>query len=242
MTDQSRYSWTARRRSSASGDMRPLVRRNASPPPPRRSRSSGRSRPRIPRRCGAGRVLVEGGFDYSRSMEYPASGLEGNLLRVPLLGVSVGISSIAELQLDGGLLQPAGDHQPRPGRPAGRHGDGKRRHHMEHRGSGGGDQDPHTVGAAGAAVVRRPLRDQAAKRFERERPWPGHDGLLPDGAWWPRRSNPCGWSSTAGLASLGDPIRGESPERRPDLGRVVRTRSDQRVRSGRRGATDESIP
>jgi hypothetical protein len=56
-----------------------------------------------PEPVGEGRVLVEGGFDYSRSMEYPASGLEGHLLRVPLLGVSVGISSIAEVQLDGGL-------------------------------------------------------------------------------------------------------------------------------------------
>ena len=34
---------------------------------------------------------------------YPASGLEGNLLRLPLIGVSIGISSIAEIQIDGGL-------------------------------------------------------------------------------------------------------------------------------------------
>jgi hypothetical protein len=31
------------------------------------------------------------------------SGLEGNLLRLPLVGLSIGISSIAELQFDGGL-------------------------------------------------------------------------------------------------------------------------------------------
>jgi len=31
------------------------------------------------------------------------SGLNGNLLRVPLIGISVGLSSIAELQLDGGF-------------------------------------------------------------------------------------------------------------------------------------------
>jgi hypothetical protein len=36
---------------------------------------------------------------------YPVSGLEGRLLRVPLLGASVGISSIAEVQVDGGLFQ-----------------------------------------------------------------------------------------------------------------------------------------
>ncbi|MGC4081333.1 MAG: hypothetical protein QM736_04270 [Vicinamibacterales bacterium] len=36
---------------------------------------------------------------------YPVSGLEGNLLRLPTLGVSIGISSIAELQIDGGLYE-----------------------------------------------------------------------------------------------------------------------------------------
>lgn len=56
-----------------------------------------------PETIGAGRVLLEGGFDYSRDVRYPASGLEGHLLRVPVLGVSVGLSSIAELQIDGGL-------------------------------------------------------------------------------------------------------------------------------------------
>ena len=56
-----------------------------------------------PETIGAGRVLIEGGLDYSHDIEYPASGLQGNLLRVPLLGVSIGISSIAEIQIDGGL-------------------------------------------------------------------------------------------------------------------------------------------
>jgi Putative MetA-pathway of phenol degradation len=52
---------------------------------------------------GAGRMLIEAGLDYGRSVEYPASGLEGHLLRFPLIGVSVGLSSIAEIQIDGGL-------------------------------------------------------------------------------------------------------------------------------------------
>ena len=55
-----------------------------------------------PETIGAGRVLLEGGFDYSRDAEYPVSGLEGQLWRFPLIGVSFGISSIAESQLDGG--------------------------------------------------------------------------------------------------------------------------------------------
>jgi hypothetical protein len=56
-----------------------------------------------PETIGAGLVLLEGGFDQQRDVFYPASGLQGNLLRVPTLGVSFGISSIAELQIDGGL-------------------------------------------------------------------------------------------------------------------------------------------
>src|SRR5687767_745513 len=56
-----------------------------------------------PEVIGAGLVLLEGGFDHSRDILFPASGLQGNLLRAPTLGVSFGISSIAEIQLDGGL-------------------------------------------------------------------------------------------------------------------------------------------
>ncbi len=55
-----------------------------------------------PEPIGAGRVLIEGGIDYAHDQHYPVSGLEGNLWRLPTLGVSVGISSIAELQIDGG--------------------------------------------------------------------------------------------------------------------------------------------
>ncbi len=57
-----------------------------------------------PEPVGAGRVLVEGGIDFARNQEYPVSGLEGNLWRVPTFGFSIGISSIAELQIDGGLV------------------------------------------------------------------------------------------------------------------------------------------
>jgi hypothetical protein len=56
-----------------------------------------------PEPIGAGRVLIEGGVDYAHDSHYPVSGLDGNLWRVATLGVSIGLSSIAELQLDGGL-------------------------------------------------------------------------------------------------------------------------------------------
>ncbi len=56
-----------------------------------------------PETIGAGLVLLEGGIEQQQDVSYPASGLKGNLLRLPALGVSFGISSIAELQIDGGL-------------------------------------------------------------------------------------------------------------------------------------------
>jgi hypothetical protein len=56
-----------------------------------------------PETIGAGRVLLEAGFDYTHEADFPVSGLEGRLFRFPLIGVSLGISSIAEIQLDGGF-------------------------------------------------------------------------------------------------------------------------------------------
>jgi len=56
-----------------------------------------------PETIGTGNVLIEGGFDTQRGVFYPASGLEGHLLRLPTLGVSFGFSSILELQVDGGF-------------------------------------------------------------------------------------------------------------------------------------------
>lgn len=58
-----------------------------------------------PETIGAGRVLVEAGFDYNRDVYLPVSGLRGNHLIVPSLGVSLGVSSVAEIQIDTGLYQ-----------------------------------------------------------------------------------------------------------------------------------------
>jgi hypothetical protein len=56
-----------------------------------------------PETIGAGRVLIEAGLDYSRDAEYPVSGLEGHLRRFPMIGISLGIGSVGEVQIDGGL-------------------------------------------------------------------------------------------------------------------------------------------
>jgi hypothetical protein len=55
-----------------------------------------------PEVVGSGLVLIEGGIDYGHDVFYPATGLKGNLWRVPMLGVSVGLGPIVEVQLDGG--------------------------------------------------------------------------------------------------------------------------------------------
>ena len=52
---------------------------------------------------GQGQILLEGGFDFAKEAFFPASGLQGSLWRIGTFGVSIGISSIAEVQLDGGV-------------------------------------------------------------------------------------------------------------------------------------------
>lgn len=64
------------------------------------------SRPLVtedPETVGPGQILLEAGLDYSREAQFPVSGLKGNLWRLGTLGLSFGVSSIAELQIDGGI-------------------------------------------------------------------------------------------------------------------------------------------
>lgn len=58
-----------------------------------------------PETIGAGRVLIEAGLSIERDLFYPVSGLQGHRLAIPTIGISVGLSSIAEVQIDGGLYQ-----------------------------------------------------------------------------------------------------------------------------------------
>ncbi|MCC7035108.1 MAG: transporter [Acidobacteria bacterium] len=72
------------------------------------SPASAQQRPLVtedPETIGAGRLLFEAGLDYEKDAEFRLSGLTGDLFSVPNIGVSVGLSSIAELQIDGGLYQ-----------------------------------------------------------------------------------------------------------------------------------------
>lgn len=70
--------------------------------------ASAQQRPLVtedPETIGVGRVLIEAGIDVERDVFFPVSGLGGNRLSVPTVGVSIGIGSLAELQIDGGIYQ-----------------------------------------------------------------------------------------------------------------------------------------
>lgn len=69
-----------------------------------------------PEVVGAGRVLIEAGFDSEREVTSPLYGLTGNRVSAPTLGVSVGLSAIAEVQIDAGFYQrlTVTDRRPAP--------------------------------------------------------------------------------------------------------------------------------
>lgn len=54
-----------------------------------------------PKTVGAGQVLIEMGVDWARDVTFPISGLTGDLLTAPTIGISVGVGPIAEIQIDG---------------------------------------------------------------------------------------------------------------------------------------------
>jgi len=55
-----------------------------------------------PETVGAGRVLLEAGISYAQGQFFPLSGLAGNLWQIPVIGINVGLSPIADLQISGG--------------------------------------------------------------------------------------------------------------------------------------------
>ena len=64
------------------------------------------SRPLVtedPETVPSGFILLEAGIDYFNQAIFPAAGLTGNLWRIGTFGLSFGVSSIAEIQIDGGF-------------------------------------------------------------------------------------------------------------------------------------------
>ncbi|RPH58469.1 MAG: hypothetical protein EHM89_12340 [Acidobacteria bacterium] len=70
--------------------------------------ASAQQRPLVtedPEVIGAGRILLEGGVTHGRDVFLPASGLHGDVTTIPELGVSIGLGSIVEAQIDGPVWQ-----------------------------------------------------------------------------------------------------------------------------------------
>jgi hypothetical protein len=68
--------------------------------------AAAQSRPLVtedPETVPPGFILFEAGVERLQDAKYPVSGLTGNLWRIGTFGLSFGVSSIAEIQLDGGL-------------------------------------------------------------------------------------------------------------------------------------------
>jgi hypothetical protein len=67
--------------------------------------AAGQQRPfdtQDPEPIGAGHALVESGVTYAHKEFYPLSGLQGDLWQLPVLGLIIGLSPIADFQLTGG--------------------------------------------------------------------------------------------------------------------------------------------
>jgi hypothetical protein len=58
-----------------------------------------------PETIGAGRVLIEGGFEADFDQTNSANGVKGDISHIATFGVSTGVGAIAEVQVDGGFLQ-----------------------------------------------------------------------------------------------------------------------------------------
>ncbi len=70
--------------------------------------ASAQQRPLVtedPLTVGSGQILLETGVDWARGTTFPSSGLRGDLVTGPSLGISVGVGPIAEIQIDGSFFR-----------------------------------------------------------------------------------------------------------------------------------------
>ena len=70
--------------------------------------ASAQQRPLVtedPLTVGGGQILIETGVDWAQGITFPASGLRGDLVSGPTVGISVGVGPIAEIQVDGSFYR-----------------------------------------------------------------------------------------------------------------------------------------
>ena len=160
-----------------------------------------------PENVGAGLILIEGGVDVQRSLFYPVSGLEGHLLRAPVLGVSFGVGTVAELQIDGGFYNRLNITSRTPAPLSS---------HLDFTGDQTTDVEDIVVGTKIRLVSEGPSRPAFGLRFATRLPNAGNEsGLGLDtlefnvSALVGKTVRSMRVVGNAGLAILGDPTRGD---------------------------------
>ena len=168
------------------------------------------SRPLVtedPETVGPGQILFEAGLDYNREAQFPASGLKGNLWRVGTFGLSFGVSSIAEIQLDGGLRNKLSVKERTIGPLS---------HMLTFDGDSTSDVEDFVIGAKVRFLSEGVTRPAMAIRFATRLPNAGNEsGLGLDttdfafGLAMAKTVESIRVASNVGFAILGDPARGD---------------------------------
>ena len=192
---------------------------------PRRWRSNGRWSPKIPRPSAPAACCSRPGSTTAADVEYPASGLDGQPAARAALGVSVGISSIAEMQIDGGFhnhLTITGRHP------------GAARRMVTATGDTTGDVEDIVDRHEGADRCRKACGGRrSAFRFATRLPNANNEsGLGLDTtdftprSWSARPSQSVRMVGNVGLGILGDPVDGNRQNDVVTYGAVARPRAD----------------
>lgn len=160
-----------------------------------------------PEIVSTGLVLIEAGFETQQGAFYPVSGLEGNLLRLPTLGVSIGLGPTAELQIDGGFYQRLNVKQRRPAPLSS---------HLEISGDRTTDVDDLVIGGKIRLLSEGPSRPALGLRFATRLPNAGNESGLGMDTLEFNVSTLVGKTVRSirvvgnfGLAIVGDPTRGD---------------------------------
>lgn len=173
--------------------------------------AAAQSRPLVtedPETVPAGFMLLELGYDYLRDASFPASGLAGNLSRIGNFGLSFGVSSIAEIQLDGGLRNRLAIRSMDPTAPLASM--------LDITGDRTSDFEDFVIGAKVRFVSETASRPAVAVRFSTRLPNAGNEsGLGLDttdfsfGLALAKTVQSIRVAGNFGFSILGDPIRGD---------------------------------
>jgi hypothetical protein len=135
--------------------------------------AAAQSRPLVtedPETVPAGNLLLEAGLDIERGAVFPASGLTGNLVRFGTFGLSIGVSPIAEIQIDGGLRNRLAVTTRDPNAPLASM--------LEDVGDSTGDVEDLRIGAKVRFLGETPTRPAMAVRFSTRLPNAGNESGL----------------------------------------------------------------